>query len=186
MYQVMVVDDEPMAASLIVNIIKRKYSDFEIMGTAYDGEEALELMEEKGEPDVLITDIQMPVMNGLKLVEETKKRYPEVISVIVSGYQEFEYAKQAIAFGVCDYILKPIVPSEFSKLITRIEEKLRQKYYKERNTLMHKMVNEIPIDEKNTTEIFSVRMLLRGYCKTERASQPLWGTGEKRSLFRHQ
>ena len=50
MYQVMVVDDEPMAASLIVNIIKRKYSDFEIMGTAYDGEEALELMEEKGEP----------------------------------------------------------------------------------------------------------------------------------------
>lgn len=99
MYQVMVVDDEPMAASLIVNIIKRKYSDFEIMGTAYDGEEALELMEEKGEPDVLITDIQMPVMNGLKLVEETKKRYPEVISVIVSGYQEFEYAKQAIAFG---------------------------------------------------------------------------------------
>lgn len=73
MYQVMVVDDEPMAASLIVNIIKRKYSDFEIMGTAYDGEEALELMEEKGEPDVLITDIQMPVMNGLKLVEETKK-----------------------------------------------------------------------------------------------------------------
>lgn len=49
MYQVMVVDDEPMAASLIVNIIKRKYSDFEIMGTAYDGEEALELMEEKGE-----------------------------------------------------------------------------------------------------------------------------------------
>lgn len=73
MYHVMVVDDEPMAASLIVNIIKRKYSDFEIMGTAYDGEEALELMEEKGEQDVLITDIQMPVMNGLKLVEETKK-----------------------------------------------------------------------------------------------------------------
>lgn len=73
MYHVMVVDDEPMAASLIVNIIKRKYSDFEIMGTAYDGEEALELMEEKGEPDVLITDIQMPVMNGLKLVGRNKK-----------------------------------------------------------------------------------------------------------------
>ena len=48
MYQVMVVDDEPMAASLIVNIIKRKYSNFDIMGTAYDGEEALELMEKKG------------------------------------------------------------------------------------------------------------------------------------------
>lgn len=154
MYQVMIVDDEPMAASLIVNIIKRKYSNFDIMGTAYDGEEALELMEKNGEPDVLITDIQMPVMNGLKLVEETKKRYPEVLSVIVSGYQEFEYAKQAISFGVCDYILKPIVPSEFSKLITRIEGKLKQKYYKERNTLMHRMVNEIPVDEKTLKRYF--------------------------------
>ena len=62
MYHVMVVDDEPMAASLIVNIIKRKYSDFEIMGTAYDGEEALELMEEKGEPDVLITEDRKSVV----------------------------------------------------------------------------------------------------------------------------
>ena len=79
MYQVMVVDDEPMAASLIVNIIKQKYNKFEIMGTAYNGEEALELIQEKGEPDILITDIQMPVMNGLKLVEETKKQYPNVI-----------------------------------------------------------------------------------------------------------
>ena len=91
MYQVMVVDDEPMAASLIVNIIKRKYSDFEIMGTSYDGEEALELMEEKGEPDVLITDIQMPVMNGLKLVEETKKRYPEVIMRIAEAEHEIRH-----------------------------------------------------------------------------------------------
>ena len=56
MYQVMVVDDEPMAASLIVNIIKQKYNKFEIMGTAYNGEEALELIQEKGEPDILITD----------------------------------------------------------------------------------------------------------------------------------
>lgn len=159
MYQVMVVDDEPMAASLIVNIIKQKYNKFEIMGTAYNGEEALELIQEKGEPDILITDIQMPVMNGLKLVEETKKQYPNVISVIVSGYQEFEYAKQAIAFGVCDYILKPIVPSEFSKLITRIEEKLKQKYYKERNTLIHKMVNEIPVDEKHFGDIFSQNVI---------------------------
>lgn len=186
MYQVMVVDDEPMAASLIVNIIKRKYSDFEIMGTAYDGEEALELMEEKGEPDVLITDIQMPVMNGLKLVEETKKRYPEVISVIVSGYQEFEYAKQAIAFGVCDYILKPIVPSEFSKLITRIGEKLRQKYYKERNTLMHKMVNEIPIDEKTLRRYFQSECYYGAIVRLNGLPSRYGERGKKRSLFRHQ
>ena len=155
MYQVLVVDDEPMAASLIVNIINRKYSDFEIMGTAYNGQEALEIMEEKGEPDILITDIQMPVMNGLRLVEETKKRYPDVISVIVSGYQEFEYAKQAISFGVCDYILKPIVPSEFAHLIEKLEKKVKEKYYRARNILMHRLVNEIPVKEESLHRYFS-------------------------------
>ena len=154
MYQVMVVDDEPMAASLIVNIIERRYKNFEIMGTAYNGEEALELMERHGEPDVLITDIQMPVMNGLDLVGKTKELYPNVISIIVSGYQEFEYAKQAISFGVCDYILKPIVPSDFYPMFDGIEDKLKQKYYKARNTLMHKMVNEIPLDEKILRKFF--------------------------------
>lgn len=99
MYQVMVVDDEPMAASLIVNIIKQKYNKFEIMGTAYNGEEALELIQERGEPDILITDIQMPVMNGLKLVEETKKQYPNVISVIVSGYQNLSMQNRQLLLG---------------------------------------------------------------------------------------
>ena len=154
MYQVMVVDDEPTAVNLIVNIIGKKYGDFRVLGTAYDGEEALALMAEKGEPDVLITDISMPVMDGLKLVEKTKERYPEVMSVIVSGYQEFEYAKKAIAFGVCDYILKPIVPSEFAKLMGTLEDQLKQKYYRERNRLMHQMVNELAVDERKLHRYF--------------------------------
>ena len=112
MYQVMVVDDEPMAASLIVNIIKRKYSDFEIMGTAYDGEEALELMEEKGEPDVLITDIQMPVMNGYEATANIRagesdywKTIP-VIAMTANVFQEDE--SRAAECGMSDYVTKPI------------------------------------------------------------------------------
>ena len=112
MYHVMVVDDEPMAASLIVNIIKRKYSDFEIMGTAYDGEEALELMEEKGEPDVLITDIQMPVMNGYEATANIRagksdywKNIP-VIAMTANVFQEDE--SRAAECGMSDYVTKPI------------------------------------------------------------------------------
>ena len=112
MYQVMVVDDEPMAASLIVNIIKRKYSDFEIMGTAYDGEEALELMEEKGEPDVLITDIQMPVMNGydaakkIRRMDDPQKANIPIIAMTANAFTEDRQV--ALDAGMNDHIAKPI------------------------------------------------------------------------------
>ena len=112
MYQVMVVDDEPMAASLIVNIIKRKYSDFEIMGTAYDGEEALELMEEKGEPDVLITDIQMPVMDGydatarIRRMKDEEKASIPIIAMTANAFAEDR--QKAISTGMNDHVAKPI------------------------------------------------------------------------------
>ena len=112
MYQVMVVDDEPMAASLIVNIIKRKYSDFEIMGTAYDGEEALELMEEKGEPDVLITDIQMPVMNGYEAtanIRAGESDYWKTIPVIAMTANVFaDDVKACLDAGMNSHVGKPL------------------------------------------------------------------------------
>ena len=116
MYQVMVVDDEPMAASLIVNIIKRKYSNFDIMGTAYDGEEALELMEKKGEPDVLITDIQMPVMNGYeatKCIRKLKDPALANISILAMTANAFdEDRKKALESGMDGFLSKPIVIKE--------------------------------------------------------------------------
>lgn len=150
----MVVDDEPTAVNLIKTIIEKKCGQFQVAGIAYDGKEALEKMEEC-RPDVLITDIQMPVMTGLKLLEQTRELYPELISVVVSGYQEFEYAKQAMHFGVTDYILKPIVPSELKELFGRLEEKLKAKYYRGRNVLMHRMVNEIPVEKEELKHYFN-------------------------------
>ena len=111
MYQVMVVDDEPMAASLIVNIIKRKYSNFDIMGTAYDGEEALELMEKKGEPDVLITDIQMPVMNGYEAAKAIRAsgRADADIPIIAMTANAFDEDRQkALSVGMDAHLAKPV------------------------------------------------------------------------------
>ena len=96
-----------------------KCSDYEVIATASHGQEALELMEGQV-PDLIITDIQMPVMNGLQLLAVVKEKYPEVLSVIVSGYQEFQYAQEAIRQGASEYILKPIVPSELAAILKMI------------------------------------------------------------------
>lgn len=153
MYHVMLVDDEPTAVSLIKTIIEKKCSNYEVTATASHGQEALELMETQV-PDLIITDIQMPVMNGLQLLGAVREKYPEVLSIIVSGYQEFQYAQEAIRQGASEYILKPIMPSELMVILNRIEETLKQKYYKGRNELLHRMVNNLFIEEKQLKQYF--------------------------------
>lgn len=153
MYQVMVVDDEPAAVNLIRTVVEKKIDRFTVSDTAYDGKEAMEKIKE-ARPDVLITDIQMPVMNGLELVRMAKELYPGLICVIVSGYQEFEYAKQAIQYGVTEYILKPIVPSDMRKVFEKIGEKLAVEYYRQRNLLIHRMVNDIPTKKEEIGRYF--------------------------------
>ena len=108
MYQVMIVDDEPTSVNLLKTVIEKKCDGFQVTEIAYDGTEAMEKL--KGvQPDILITDIQMQVMSGLELVKRIRGKYPEMLCVLVSGYQEFEYAKQAIQYRVSDYILKKTV-----------------------------------------------------------------------------
>lgn len=153
MYQVMIVDDEPAAVNLLKTLIEKKIDRFEPASIAYDGKEALDILE-KQRPDVLITDIQMPVISGLELVRRAKELYPDLVCVIVSGYQEFEYAKQAIQYGVTEYILKPIVPSDMRKLFEKIGEKLGAEYYRQRNLLIHRMVNEVPVKKEDLRRYF--------------------------------
>ena len=153
MYQVMIVDDEPAAVNLLKTLIEKKIDRFEPASIAYDGKEALDILE-KQRPDVLITDIQMPVISGLELVRRAKELYPDLVCVIVSGYQEFGYAKQAIQYGVTEYILKPIVPSDMRKLFEKIGEKLGAEYYRQRNLLIHRMVSEVPVKKEDLRRYF--------------------------------
>lgn len=115
MYKVIVVDDEPAALSHICSIITKKCPDYQVVTTAENGNEALDKVREFL-PDLLICDVSMPLMNGIQLAATVKELYPDILSLIVSGYSDFEYAKGALQSGVCDYILKPVVPSELKKL----------------------------------------------------------------------
>jgi YesN/AraC family two-component response regulator len=96
---------------------------FECVGTAADGEEAVELVECRM-PDLLFTDIKMPVLSGLELVERIRRTNPDLRIVIVSGYSEFEYARRAIELGVDEYILKPVDVDGLRKTLMRVRIRL--------------------------------------------------------------
>lgn len=138
MYKVLVVDDESASLKHICNIITGKCPDFAVVGTARNGQMAMEKIEES-KPDVLFSDVMMPGMNGIELVTEVKRLYPEVLSVIVSGYNDFQYAKGAISAGVCDYILKPVRPSDVAVLMEELHRVLDKQYYERRMLFLKKI-----------------------------------------------
>lgn len=137
-YKVIVVDDEVMAVKAICRILARDCPEFEVIGTAENGSEALKLIE-KMPPDLVLTDVEMPLMNGLELVRQASVRMPNLCFVIISGYQDFEYARDAFRSGVLDYLTKPIVPSQMIRTMKNVEEKLRRFYYDRRIGIFRKI-----------------------------------------------
>ena len=105
--KVFLVEDEMLIREGIKNSIEWKKEGYEFVGEASDGELALPaIIKEK--PDIVITDIRMPFMDGLELSRMIRKELPSVKIVILSGYDDFSYAKEAIGIGVTEYLLKPI------------------------------------------------------------------------------
>ena len=113
MFRVLVVDDEPSAVEYICNIIKVKCPELSVVATAENGEEGL-LKFQEFMPDLVISDVKMSHMDGLDMVNAIKETGEEVSVVLVSGYQEFEYARAALKYGVSDYIFKRVRPSRLA------------------------------------------------------------------------
>ena len=107
MVKVFLVEDEIVIRDGIKNSIKWEKEGFEFVGEAGDGELAYPMIL-KEQPDILITDIKMPFMDGLELSRLVKQELPDIKILILSGYDEFEYAKEAIRIGVAEYLLKPV------------------------------------------------------------------------------
>ena len=119
----MIVDDEDYVRDLLVKNIRSSSLDVEVVAVAGDGKEALEsalLLK----PDILITDISMPFMNGLELIKEMQKSGLLSKYVVISGYDEFDYARQAISLGVKDYLLKPFLPQELDEVLEKMIKEL--------------------------------------------------------------
>lgn len=118
-YKVIIAEDEQLILSNIKKKINSLDLGFEAVATAEDGKAALELVE-KLCPDVLVTDIKMPVMDGLELCRIVSARYPHIKKVIISGYDDFKYAQSALKFEAVDYLLKPLKTQELQDSLNKI------------------------------------------------------------------
>ena len=146
MLKIFLAEDEVVVRETIKRMIPWEELGFELVGEAADGEMALPLLIRQ-QPDLLITDIKMPFMDGLTLARLAKKEIPGLKVVILSGYDDFNYAKQAIGIGVEDYLLKPITKNalieRLSEIRSRYEHEKTQKEYYE------KFQREMQAYEKN-------------------------------------
>lgn len=123
-YTVIVVEDEKLIAKNIIKNIERVGLGFEVIATAPNGEEGWRLIQER-QPDVVFTDIRMPVVDGLELIQRIREKYDFISCVMVSGYADFAYAQVAMRYSVVDYLLKPINLEELRSVLIKIEQKLR-------------------------------------------------------------
>ena len=121
MYSVFLVDDEPILLEGIRSKIDWESIGINFVGEATDGEIALSMLQEL-KPDILITDVKMPFMDGLELAAAIKKIQPWIKIIILSGHDEFDYAKKAISIGVEDYLLKPFTASEVIESVKKVTE----------------------------------------------------------------
>ena len=151
MLKIFLAEDEVIVRETIKRMIPWEDLGFELVGEAADGEMALPLLLRQ-KPDLLITDIKMPFMDGLTLAKVAKKEIPGLKVVILSGYDDFNYAKQAINIGVEDYLLKPITKNALIERLTEIRsryehEKTQKEYYE-------KCHREMQAYEKNSSRDF--------------------------------
>lgn len=132
LYKVMLVDDEADAREAIAKCVDWESIGFRVVAEAENGEEALDAAEQYA-PDVVLTDIQMPFMDGLTFCRKLKELMPETRIIIFSGYDEFEYAQEAIRLEAEEYILKPINAEELVNVFTKIKKRLDEDFDRRHN-----------------------------------------------------
>ncbi len=164
-YKLMLVDDEEEVRTAIIKQIDWEKLGFLVVCDAENGEDALEKIDIY-EPDVIMTDIRMPYMDGLSLSRNIHENYPNIKIIIFSGFDDFEYAKEAIKSGVSEYILKPINSEELSEIFKKIKknldfeienrrdiEKLRKNYMDNLPLLKNQFLTNLLNDKFSISEI---------------------------------
>ncbi|UOY92236.1 response regulator [Ectobacillus sp. JY-23] len=126
MLKIMIVDDEEIIRAGLARMIEKGNDAYQAVALCRNGKEALERF--TPDIDVIITDIQMPEMDGLTLVKEVKETYPNLPCIILSGFSDFPYAQQAIRYGVQDYLVKPVNKREVFHVLQSIHGKKEQAY----------------------------------------------------------
>jgi putative two-component response regulator len=155
MLKVLIADDEPRVGQLVKHLIHWDELGLSFVDICRDGRTALERIEQE-QPEIVITDIRMPVLTGLELVQQVTERFPQTRFVVISGYRYFEYAQKALKYGVEDYLLKPIDEEELNRTLKKICDALQttavhraqmekyEKNYENSQKLLSRDVNGAP------------------------------------------
>lgn len=146
LYRIMIVDDEEEIRLGIIKKIDWEANGFIVVGDAENGQDALEKAE-KLQPDVIMTDIKMPFMDGLELGKKLVELMPSTKIIVFSGCDDFEYAHKAIKINVVEYVLKPINSAELIEVLERLKEQLDREYNEKRNleTLYKHYIKSLPV-----------------------------------------
>jgi two-component system response regulator YesN len=168
LYKVFLVEDEIVTRDGIRDNVNWKAAGFEFCGEASDGEIALPLIESE-QPDVLITDIKMPFMDGLQLCKIIRERMPWIKIIILSGHDEFHYAQSAIKLGVSEYLLKPISAAEILAVLQKVTAVLDQE--REEREKLKRLQNQIKNNLALQREKLLLQLVVGGVSSSEAIEQ---------------
>ena len=155
-YTVLLVDDEEDVIQVIMKKINWEGLGFSVIGYANNGVKALEMVEEY-QPDVVMTDIKMPYMDGMELAHHIKEEFPATKLLIFTGFDEFEYAKEAVHLEVEEYLLKPVNSVELTNVFTQMKIKLDEEISEKKNVqvLQNYYLESLPLLQVNFSFIAS-------------------------------
>jgi two-component system response regulator YesN len=163
-YKVFFVEDEIITREGIRDNVDWQAGGFEFCGEAADGEMALPLLR-MAQPDVLITDIKMPFMDGLQLSKIVRERMPWVKIIILSGHDEFEYAQEAIKLGVTDYLLKPVTVQKLQNILQKLTLQLDQERKEKEN--LKKLQEQVEENQAILRERLLFKLVVSAISPTE-------------------
>lgn len=168
MYRVLIADDDAIIRRGLRKTIEWESHGMEIVGVACDGQEALAMLKELG-PHLLLTDIKMPQMSGIELMKEARRLYPDIQVILLTAYEDFEYAKEAIKHRACDYLLKPLAREELLESVLNAK-----KLYESRMRDTHRRNKSIPLLNRQF-----VNDLMAGYYSKARIEETIQELGLK-------
>lgn len=156
MLRVLIADDEKKIGLLVKNLVQWEELGLEFLGIVQDGLQAYEIIMKK-EPDIVITDIRMPSLSGLEMIEKVTEAGLSVHFIVISGYRYFEYAQTALKYGVRDYLLKPIDEDELNKILAKVCED------EEKKRGLQKRVKSLEANLQNSKHILHRELMERAF-----------------------
>lgn len=157
MIKVLIADDELKICDLIFNLINWSALNMSVIAVAHDGRETIKIIKSEL-PDIVITDIRMPGYNGVDVIKIGKEYNPDIQFIIISGYSRFDYAQNAIHYGVSDYLLKPIKENELMQALLKIKKNI------DKNNQVYNQINNAKFLEQQNKKFYREE-LIKNLCQ---------------------